>query len=199
VADVPKVSQEYRDARRQQILDAAKRCFLREGFHETSMQDLFAESGLSAGAVYRYFRSKDDMILAIADANLGDVVALIHALATSPRQQGLGAAMTSVLTMILDKHEKDDLGTMAVIVWSEVLRNPLLAQRLDASLSQMRADFTEVVRGHQAQGTLPADAEPDALAGLLMAMIPGFILQLAIFGDHAAAGMPAAARAMWPA
>jgi Bacterial regulatory proteins, tetR family len=46
VGDVPKVSEEYRDARRSQILDAAKRCFLRDGFHETSMQDLFTEVGL---------------------------------------------------------------------------------------------------------------------------------------------------------
>ncbi|HEY0718123.1 MAG TPA: helix-turn-helix domain-containing protein, partial [Streptosporangiaceae bacterium] len=52
---MPKVTQQYRDARRDQILSAARRCFLRDGFHVTSMQDLFAESGLSSGAVYRYF------------------------------------------------------------------------------------------------------------------------------------------------
>jgi AcrR family transcriptional regulator len=47
---MPRVSQQYRDSRREQILAAARRCFLRDGFHETSMQDLFAESGLSAVA-----------------------------------------------------------------------------------------------------------------------------------------------------
>ena len=64
---MPKVTQQYRDARRDQILGAARRCFLRDGFHSTSMQDLFAEAGLSAGAVYRYFASKDEVIVAIAE------------------------------------------------------------------------------------------------------------------------------------
>ena len=46
------------------------------------MQDLFAEAGLSSGAVYRYFRSKDDMIIAIAAETMQQVVAMIHTVAT---------------------------------------------------------------------------------------------------------------------
>src|ERR1700689_3735439 len=75
---MPKVSQQHRDARREQILAAARRCFLRDGFHATSMQDLFAESGLSAGAVYSYFAGKDDVIVAIAEENLSGVAELFH-------------------------------------------------------------------------------------------------------------------------
>jgi AcrR family transcriptional regulator len=62
---MPKVSAEHRAARRRQILDAAARCFARDGFHRTSMQDIVGESGISAGLVYRYFAGKDDMITAI--------------------------------------------------------------------------------------------------------------------------------------
>jgi TetR/AcrR family transcriptional regulator, transcriptional repressor of aconitase len=65
---MPKVSQQYRDARREHILNSARRCFMRDGFHATSMQDLVAEAGLSAGAVYRYFASKDEMIVAITQS-----------------------------------------------------------------------------------------------------------------------------------
>jgi AcrR family transcriptional regulator len=62
---VPKVSDEHKAARRRQILGAAARCFARNGFHRTSMQDIVRESGISAGLVYRYFAGKDDMITAI--------------------------------------------------------------------------------------------------------------------------------------
>jgi hypothetical protein len=55
---MPRVSQQYRDARRRELLEAAGRCFAENGFLSTSMQDLFEASGLSAGLVYRYFRSK---------------------------------------------------------------------------------------------------------------------------------------------
>jgi AcrR family transcriptional regulator len=195
---MPKVSQEYRDARREQILAAAKRCFLRDGFHETSMQDLFAESGLSSGAVYRYFPSKEDMIAAIAEENLRDMAALIHALATSRHSEGLGAALAEVLEAVRAKDAQSELGAMAVLVWSEALRTPALAKQFDVILGQMRADLADVVREHQARDGLPREANTDALTALLMGIVPGFILQLAMFGDEAVAGVPDAARALWP-
>jgi len=62
---MPRVSEDHLTARREQILAAARRCFLRKGVHNTSMQDLIGEAGMSVGAVYRYFRSKDEIINAI--------------------------------------------------------------------------------------------------------------------------------------
>ena len=66
-----RVSQAHLDARRRQILDGAARCFARNGFHATSMQDVLRESGLSAGAVYRYFASKEEIVAAIAGEAFG--------------------------------------------------------------------------------------------------------------------------------
>src|SRR6266436_2908069 len=63
---MPKISQARRDARQQQILDAALACFSEDGFHQTGMADIVRRSGLSHGAVYLYFQSKDDLIEALA-------------------------------------------------------------------------------------------------------------------------------------
>ena len=52
---------------------AAWKCFSRNGFHSTSMADVIAEAGLSAGAVYLYFRSKDDIIVAVATQVFGGI------------------------------------------------------------------------------------------------------------------------------
>jgi AcrR family transcriptional regulator len=195
---MPKVSEQYRAARREQILDAARRCFVRDGFHETSMQDLFTESGLSAGAVYGYFASKEDMVLAIALENMRDVVEMIHSFASSRRQDGIGAALGDVLDVVCAKHADDDLGAMAVQVWSEALRNPELARRFDAQLAPMRADLAGLVRDYQESGHLPATASAQSLATLFKSIIPGFILQLAMFGPQAVKDVPDAARALWP-
>src|SRR3954469_21945833 len=75
---MPRVSDDHLERRRQQILDAARRCFVRKGFHRTSMQDVFAESGLSAGAVYRYFKSKNEIIHAIATDKVGGAIVVLE-------------------------------------------------------------------------------------------------------------------------
>ena len=65
---MPKVGQEHLDARRQQIVDAARARFAAHGFARTSMADIVAESGLSTGAIYRYFTSKDEIVVAVCEA-----------------------------------------------------------------------------------------------------------------------------------
>jgi hypothetical protein len=58
---MPRVGQAHLDARRQQIVDAARARFAAHGFARTSMADIVAESGLSIGAIYRY-SSKDRQV-----------------------------------------------------------------------------------------------------------------------------------------
>jgi AcrR family transcriptional regulator len=64
---LPKISEMRRESRRQQILQAALACFSEDGFHQTGMADIVRRSGMSHGAVYGYFQSKDEIIEALAD------------------------------------------------------------------------------------------------------------------------------------
>lgn len=191
---MPKVSQQYRAAQREHILNAARRCFLRDGFHATSMHTVLADAGVSAGTFYRYFASKDDVILAIAESNLHDIVALLHATTT----HSVGAALAETAEVARAKHESDGVAGIALLVWAEALRNPRLARRFDELLSRMRAHITELVREHQGTGDLPPDASADALAGTLISIVPGYVLQLALLGPAAVDGVPDAVRALWP-
>ena len=59
--------------RRDEILDAAQRCFVRNGFHQTSMQQICAEAGMSPGNLYRYFPSKESLIAGIAERDRAEV------------------------------------------------------------------------------------------------------------------------------
>jgi TetR/AcrR family transcriptional regulator, transcriptional repressor of aconitase len=195
---MPKVTQQYRDARRDQILSAARRCFLRDGFHATSMQDLFAEAGLSSGAVYRYFASKDDVIIAIAEENMRDVVEMIHGVATQQPGRSVGAAVADVLEILRTKDAQNGLGGLALLAWAEALRNPSLAERFKELLTQMHTDLAEVVREHQNTEDLPQGVPADALAAVLISIVPGYILQLTLLGAAAVEGVPGAVRALWP-
>jgi TetR/AcrR family transcriptional regulator, transcriptional repressor of aconitase len=194
---MPKVSERYRDARREQILDAARRCFLRNGFHETSMQDVFAEAGLSSGAFYRYFASKDELIIAIAENNFRDILAALGALA----QEGdgsLGDAIAGAVDLIDAKHADKGIGSIAVQVWAESLRNPVLAEKFANLLRQLYSEVTEAVRHHQAAGALPANVSAQSLASVLVGTVPGHVVQLVLLGPDATAGSSDAVRALWP-
>ena len=187
---MPKVSQEYRDERRTHILAAARRCFVRDGFHATSMQDLVSEAGLSSGAVYRYFPSKNAMIEAIAEQNLDEVLTVLRDSLASGLS--VGAAIASVLHHVGARHAKDDFAAIALLVWSEALRNPALAARLRES--------TEAAAQALSAHEHPADQRHlprGAVADLLLCVLPGYLMQLAIRGADAVDGVPATVEAMF--
>ncbi|MFJ2399006.1 TetR/AcrR family transcriptional regulator [Streptomyces sp. NPDC087843] len=195
---MPKVTQEYMDARRAQILDAARRCFLREGFHSTSMQDLFAESGLSAGAVYRHFASKNEMITAIVEENMRDVLTMVNSVARNRPSSSIGDLIAEVLEIVKTKTAEQNIAGLAVLAWSESLRNPSLAKQFDDLMAQMRSAMTGVIRENQLSGNLTRAVSPEAIAATLMCMLPGYILQLAMGDSKALEGVSDALRALWP-
>lgn len=61
----PKVPKAYLDARREEIIIAAYKCFIAKGLHNTTMQDIYEATDLSPGAVYNYFNSKEDIVAAV--------------------------------------------------------------------------------------------------------------------------------------
>jgi TetR/AcrR family transcriptional regulator, transcriptional repressor of aconitase len=191
---MPKISAQYRGERRAHILAAARRCFVRDGFHQTSMQDLVREAGMSSGAVYRYFAGKDAMIVAIAEENLDQIVAIVQ----ESVQHGadLGAALASALEFVSARHVEDGFAAIALVVWSEALRNPALAARLQESFDAAGEALAATARVSTPTATV---LTPDVLAKTLLCVLPGYLLQLAIRGADAVAPIPAAVRELIPA
>jgi AcrR family transcriptional regulator len=191
---MPKVSPQYRDERRAHILAAARRCFVRDGFHQTSMQDLVREAGLSSGAIYRYFDSKDEMILAICDENLGGIVAIVRE--SLQRGAGLGPAVASVMEYAAARHADDGFAAIALLVWSEALRNPALAARLRESFESAADALAETARD---SSSAPTEIPPDVLANTLLCLTPGYLLSLTVRGADEVETIPDAVRTLFPA
>jgi AcrR family transcriptional regulator len=63
---VPKVSEEHLEARRAQILDGARRAFAKHGYDGATVARLEEEIGLSRGAIFHYFRGKQELFIALA-------------------------------------------------------------------------------------------------------------------------------------
>jgi AcrR family transcriptional regulator len=179
---MPRVSDAHLAARRQQILDAARRCFLRDGFHNTSMQDVIAEAGLSVGAVYRYFPSKNDLITSIAQSVIGGADAVFAELAAAEPPLPLVEALDRALTYVDAQSGEDGILPLAIQVWSESLRDPALATFVNATYSGFRDRFALLARRAREAGELPPDADPEAVGTALFGLVPGYLMQKVLTG-----------------
>ncbi|MFC8142001.1 TetR/AcrR family transcriptional regulator [Streptomyces paradoxus] len=183
-----RVSQEHLDARRRQILDGAALCFARNGFHATSMQDVLKEVDLSAGAVYRYFSGKEELIGAIVAEVLGSVREAFEQAARQSPPPPPDQLVASVLGRTLAAREslvvdgRPAFPRLVIQVWTETLRNEELALILREGYSTVRAAWGRIVEGYQQAGMMRADVAPDHVARTMIACVLGFIAQQSLFG-----------------
>jgi AcrR family transcriptional regulator len=193
---VPKLTPARSAAQRVRILDAALTCFAREGFHAATMQDIFAESGLSPGAVYGYFKSKTAMVLAIASAR--------HAMERERMAQALAAGDIDLSTQLLVESfvlALRDPGEarwrrLAVQLWAESLSTASLLQEALHGVDQAVETLSGLVGRAQAEGRWPAELDPASAARVMIAVLQGISLQLAWDDDIDMARFAAALRIM---
>jgi AcrR family transcriptional regulator len=176
---MPRISAARASAQRERILDAALTCFAREGFHAATMQDIVAESGLSPGAIYGYFKGKTDVVMAIASER--------HAMERQRMQQALAAADldTSLVRLVegfvlglRDPLEKT-WRRLAVQLWAESLSNPRLKREALAGVGQAVEILSPMIHKAQREGRWPRHLDPESAARVMVAVLQGISLQLA--------------------
>lgn len=181
-----RVSQEHLDARRRQILDGARRCFKSNGFHATSMQDVLKEAGLSAGAVYRYFRSKEEIVAAVAAETLESVreaYATVAAADPPPTPDELfGTVLSRLRKSLGDSDDQRALPQLLMQVWGETLRNPDVARVLADGYQGLLGQWVVLVEAYQARGWVDPEVKSDHLARALIGTVQGYFVQQALFG-----------------
>ncbi|GAA1663800.1 TetR/AcrR family transcriptional regulator [Kribbella yunnanensis] len=182
---MPKVTEEHRIARRAQIVAAARSCVLEQGFHKTTMADVIAASELSAGAVYGYFKSKEEIVAAIAEEALSSVEELFDTVLVTDEPVRPAMVLERVLRHVVSIAERPggDITRIGVQAWAEALRNPVVMEIAGGKYRMVRDRFTDVARRAQADGTIDADADPEHVAQALFGFVPGFILQRLLLSD----------------
>lgn len=180
---MPRVSKQHLDARRQQILGAARRCFIQKGFKATSMQDILEEAGVSTGAVYRYFKNKDELITTIASEGLQAVAAELEDVLSSDDPPPLDQVMGRVIETITEMQASSQLPSLAIQIWAEASHAPEMRQWLMETINRLRTLFTHLIGVYQSKGTISSDFPPEAAGQVLVTLLPGLLLQISITGD----------------
>jgi AcrR family transcriptional regulator len=173
---MPKISDAKRDARRRQILDAALSCFSVAGFHQTGMADIVRRSGLSHGAVYLYFPSKDDIIEALAvDRHRGEAALNAAALANADPLDALRELVHSYALSLVDP-AGEARRRVGVNGWAEALRSDRIRAAVLEGTEAARSSLGPLIE------RVAPDIDCDVVARLLVATFQGMTLQ-AVWGE----------------
>ena len=157
--------------RRDEILDAAQRCFVRSGFHQTSMQEICAEAGMSAGNLYRYFPSKEAIIAGIAERDRAEV-AQDFARARADLSKGLFSVLEGMAHYYFSVRSIEQV-KLCTEVMSEARRNPEIA-RISASFdADVRKWLVDMFHSAAERGDIPNDADIEGAVDMLMVIADG--------------------------
>ena len=115
----PKVSEEYVESRKRDILDAAAACFARAGLHRATMDDICTQAGLSKGAVYGYFKSKDDIVSALKVESVQRDAAIIRSATQSGDPEDAFSAMFAAVLDTVGSGPGGVKRKTDVLTWAE--------------------------------------------------------------------------------
>ncbi|MEQ1489384.1 MAG: TetR family transcriptional regulator [Terricaulis sp.] len=166
---------ELAERRRRQIMDAAIACFRRRGFHQATMAEICAEAGISAGALYRYFSSKADIIGAIAEDKRGEND---EAFKRAADEQGFIEALCLSARGFFDKFADGD-GALIADILSEAIRDDAVSASLRCTDQSSVQIFMQAFRAAQMRGEIDATLDPEIATNTLFGALEGIGLRRA--------------------
>ena len=181
-----KVTQAHIDARTQDILGAAMSAFARKGVDDTTMQEIAAEAGLSAGAIYRYYPSKVELLRAVfagCTAQNRAMFAQAAARTESPLQ-----ALGDVGNAVWGEFKKPGWREHVILSLESALAAARQPEELGAARHEMLSGLIDMLGGliERAQAAGEIDPAVDARsvgATLLACQLGTGLLALQLDGD----------------
>lgn len=197
---MPKISDAAKLEVRSKILTSAWKCFSQNGFHATTMDDVIAETGMSSSSVYRYFRSKEELI----DAAAADTMAQTHSSLLWLLDRSPAPSPTETLETLVDnlrsrRGGEYDLTRISMAAWTEALRRPAMKDSVHQFYARMTGVFEALTQRWIDEGSWPAGSDTNALPSLLVTLMPGMIVMSHLYelpsADVLATGIADFARA----
>lgn len=176
---MPKVSEEHMEARRQQIVDAAVACFARSGIHGTSLDDIRKEADLSRGAVYHYFKSKEDIIEALRERSKSEDAEIFGEIVDEDSDIPLWVrSMELGIKRNLGGENNTD-ARVALFLWAEAALNERVLRSQEDLFKPWIEKLPVLIKESQDAGDVNPDLDPKAITRVLSALAIGVSTQLA--------------------
>jgi AcrR family transcriptional regulator len=176
---VPKITEEDRAARRQRLVDAAWRRMAETGYHETSVDNVCDEAGVSKGAFYGYFATKQDLFLALLEQETEALVGVAAELADGPLP---GAERVRRFTQaMLRVGDEPGRVQLRADLWSALATDPIIRDRFAETVERRRRVLRDwIVLSIRAGDLAIEERRANALASILIALTDGLMLHRAV-------------------
>ena len=176
----PKLKPETLEERREQILQAALTCFSRKGYHQTTMDDIVHEAGLSKGGVYWHFGSKKELFLALfepfMDATEQIMLTAMESGSTAREKLEATLELSSTLSTSDDFQE---IMPLMIDVWAQNWRDSEVNDVAIGMYRRLLGPFVQLIEEGIARGEFkPVDAR--AMAGIIFGLYDGLAVQAMI-------------------
>jgi AcrR family transcriptional regulator len=176
---MPRVSAQHEQEVRDRIVRAAIGVFAQHGFHRATMQDIVRASGLSVGAIYTYYKSKSDLILAgcdlITDQELGELRDRL-ATVTDYRER-----IAVALGFFFDQFEEQRAGRGTALLmtqaWAEADTDPAIREMLRRRRREIVTSVALLLQEGVVRGELPAWLDVERVAHAIAALLDGVTIE----------------------
>jgi AcrR family transcriptional regulator len=162
------------EARRNQILDAAWRCFSERGYRSTTMQDIGVAAGMSAAAIYLYFENKE-AVLKASNERSQEMGRVLVARAVETEGDPLGALQLigRAMLSVFDDPSFDASTRINLETFPEMIRRDDLRAGLRQEMDFWRNAVSGILQRAKVAGELREEVDVDSLATLLIAAWSG--------------------------
>ena len=175
MAPRPDVSEE----RKAQIFQAALACFNRKGYHRTTMDDIVAESGLSKGALYWYFKSKKELFISLFEEVIGQLGQAWAAIAADGEARATDKLLASLALFRAELEEMVPFFGVMMEAWSQTRYD----EDVESLIGELYGPYLEIMSRIVEEGVASGEfrvASAQATALVIMTLFDGITLALGV-------------------
>ncbi|NRD80068.1 TetR/AcrR family transcriptional regulator [Bacillus sp. BRMEA1] len=182
---MPKVSDEYKERKRQSVLESALKCFGEKGYHLTTMDDIVAYSKMSKGLIYNYFKSKEELYLSLMDERSNRALDdLQKRFKQIPEAKDKLRELFRIYREAVLAEEWRSFIRVHLEFWLYSSRQEQLRELMNNRYKHQFRDFlSEIIEEGKKAGEFKSDVQVEFVAGLFWAFIDGICLHYSVLWE----------------
>jgi AcrR family transcriptional regulator len=180
---MPKLTNEQKTSRRKQIMQAALICAARKGFHQTSMRDICREANMSIGAVYNYFKSKEEILAAMTREGRQAKREVLERLKECRNARESLQELFGYFFLVFKNDSFRTYGAIDLETYCEAMRNQKVRKIMREEYESLANPLLELIRHWQRKKEIRKDIDPSYLANYLISLSVGIKIHLLVQPD----------------